>query len=278
VFRYSDTAGATDLKSALIRFVATAAKGPGAGAGTCTVSYVLAGNSLSLMDDAATGWQAGTLGAGRLWNSQCEVDLALSSATMNGSDLTLTLAMTFTEGFGGTKNIYMEAATISGASTAWQLRGSWTVIAPVGGTPVAVSMTPGNGAGSSATVVLLYQDTMGATDLDSVRVRFTRGVTGPTGFDSCTVSYNPATNSVSLMNDTGLGWLTATLGTGTLANGQCTLNLAASSASISGTYFLTLRLSISFRPFQGSYNVYMLAKTVGGISTGWQLRGSWRGN
>ena len=89
-----------------------------------------------------------------------------------------------------------------------------------GGTPYAVSMTPGDVTASKATVALLYHNTAGATNLESVRVRFSREEASgwETGVNSCTASYNPATNSVSLLNDAATAWLTGTLGIGTLTN------------------------------------------------------------
>jgi hypothetical protein len=274
--QYSDSIGVSDIKDVRIRFVPTSANGP-TGAGACTVSYKPSNGTVSLQDDLATGWFVGAFGGGTLSNSQCTINLATSSASASGNNLTLTLSVTFAPSFGGSKNVYLLAKTNGGTSTGWQLRGSWTV--PVqGGTPFAVSMTPGNGAGSQATVALQYQDTAGAADLDSVRVRFWRGEGSgwQSGVNSCTVSHNPATNSVSLLNDAATDWLTGTLGTGTLTNSQCTLNLAASSASISGTNFLTLTLRIDFKPAsRGVNSARMLAKTLGGISTGWQYRGYW---
>jgi hypothetical protein len=81
---------------------------------------------------------------------------------------------------------------------------------------------------------------------------------------------------VSLLNDAATDWLIGTLGVGTLTNSQCTVNLAASSASISGTNFFTLTLRIDFKPASRGFNgARMLAKTAGGVSTGWQFRGYW---
>jgi hypothetical protein len=170
----------------------------------------------------------------------------------------------------------MRATTDGGANSDWQLRGTWTVTAPVSGTPSAVSVTPNTGSGMSRTFVLQYSDTAGAADLATARVRFIPfNAPSSTSTNSCTARYNQSAGTVSLLNDVGSGWQTGTLGTGTLSNSQCTINLATSSVSASGNN-LTLTLPISFtQGFRGAKRVYMLGGTLGGTSTGWTLRGQW---
>src|SRR5207247_1498494 len=109
VFQYSDTAGATDLSTASVWFSPTFTSNA---ARSCLVSYDRAANALSLLSDAGNAWTRATIGSsGTLHNSQCFVTLGTSTtATMSGNILTLSLAMTFTPAFNGTKNIYMSAA------------------------------------------------------------------------------------------------------------------------------------------------------------------------
>jgi hypothetical protein len=103
-------------------------------------------------------------------------------------------------------------------------------------------------------------------------VRFGASNVGP---GTCTARYKPAGGIVELMNDAGTAWASGTIGTGTLANSQCTLKLASSSAMPNGA-ILTVVLDITFSAtFVGQKTTYMLAKNAGGVSTGWQQRGTW---
>src|SRR5439155_378052 len=66
--------------------------------------------------------------------------LALGSsttATLAGNVLTLTMALTFTPSYGGTKNIDIYAANGGTANSGWQRRGTWTI--PCGVVSVTVT-------------------------------------------------------------------------------------------------------------------------------------------
>jgi hypothetical protein len=264
VLEYSNSLDGGDLTSARVRFGAT-----NVGPGTCTAWYNAVANTISLLDDAGVTWTQGLLGAGSLSNSQCTLNLATSSRTINAGNLTLTLNITFKSAFSGLKNIYMLAANSAGASTGWVWRGSWMVPVPA---VSAVSVTPNSGTGATQSFTLEYTDTLGATDLSSARVRFGASNVGP---GTCTAWYDATNSTIRLMDDGG-GWgAPVALGAGTLANSQCTLNLGSSTATPSGNN-LTLVLNITFSPgFTGPKNIYMLAASASGSSTGWVQRGIW---
>jgi sugar lactone lactonase YvrE len=138
----------------------------------------------------------------------------------------------------------------------------------------AVSVSPSSGSGDSQTFTLVYTDTSGATDLASAQVIIdaTNSVAS-----SCYVWVTPASGAVWLANDNGTSWPAAmTLGTGgTQQNSQCTLNVAASSGTLSGNTY-TLQLAISFQAgFAGGKNVYGYASTQAGLNSGWQSLGIW---
>lgn len=278
VMLYSDTGGAADLANGKVRFVPTSVSGPGTSANNCNVSYDQSANTVSLSNDAGTSSTVGTVGSGTLSNSQCSVNLASSSASLSGNNMTVTLAMTFTASFQGAKNVYMRAQTDAGVNTDWQLRGTWTVPPPAGpGVPSVVSVTPGSGSGASGTFVLLYSDTVGASDLGNAKVRVvSTSVDGAnTSAGTCTASYDPDGNSLSLQNDAGTAWVAGTIGSGTLSNSQCTINLATSTVVASGNN-LTLTLPMTFSAnFAGAKNIFMRANTDAGTRTDWLQRGTW---
>jgi hypothetical protein len=125
-FQYGDTAGATDLASTYAWFNTT---GSATSVASCLVRYDEAANTVSLLNDAATQWTTGTLGAaGTLQNSQCSVTLGGSTTVVRaGNLLTWRLAMTFKTAFAGSKAVYMYADNGQGATSGLQLRGFWTV-------------------------------------------------------------------------------------------------------------------------------------------------------
>ena len=122
--QYAANLGATDLSHAWVWF--SAAFSPSA-SHSCLLYYDRAANQLYLLDDG-TSWMGGTLGGfGTLQNSQCSVSLQTSSATLNGSTLTLYVAMTFTSSYAGDKRIFMFARNANNVNSGWQDRGQWTV-------------------------------------------------------------------------------------------------------------------------------------------------------
>jgi hypothetical protein len=97
------------------------------GVRACYFQYQVAGNLLSLANDAATEATVGTLGApGALSNSQCQINLGASSATRTGSSLTFTVEITFKTNLFGTQNTYLMTTTTGGVASAWQQIGTWT--------------------------------------------------------------------------------------------------------------------------------------------------------
>ena len=221
-----------------------------------------------LLNDAGVAGTWTPFGTGTLANSQCTLDLATSSATPAGTNLSLALRLTFSASFVGTKSIFMRAnSNFGSATTGWFTRGTWDAGALV----QAISVTPNSSTNTIETFALAYSDGEGVTtDLASARVRF-RGATGP----QCLIDYNAMTDRGRIQSDAG-EWLPAVpFGSGTLANTYCLLDLTRSSAAPDGTH-LTLTLSLTFYPsFAGTKNIDMRATSNSGATTGWVNRGSW---
>jgi sugar lactone lactonase YvrE len=119
---YSDQNGAEDLSSARIVFNSTLN-----GANACYVIYLPATNMFNLVLDSgigSTGIVAGN--PGHISNSQCTLSGAGSSATVSGNTLTLSMALTFSSSFTGSKNVYLDAIENSNATSGWQQLGTWT--------------------------------------------------------------------------------------------------------------------------------------------------------
>ena len=120
-FQFTDSAGASDLSSASILFNFSLSA-----VGGCEVDYYRATNALSLLTDSGgQPFMSISPGSGSQQNSQCLVDGAGSSVSISGNTLTLNLSIAFFAGFGGAKNVYMEAVSPAGTAP-WQQKGVWT--------------------------------------------------------------------------------------------------------------------------------------------------------
>ena len=124
--RYSDTAGATDIATAVVLFNGTSSTSAANG---CAMYLNRPANTLSLLNDAGTAWTTAAIGsAGALQNSQCIVTLgAGTTVTTAGNVLTLNLSMAFKAAFAGPKNVFLYGASAGGMDSGLQLRGTWTV-------------------------------------------------------------------------------------------------------------------------------------------------------
>jgi hypothetical protein len=198
--------------------------------------------------------------------------MASSNVTTSGTSLVLNLVLTFKPSFAGVKTIYMDAGG-SGGSSGWPARGTWTV--PSSPVVSAVSVVPASGSGAQQTFSLQYSDSAGFADFSTTWVWFTASFGGNTA-NACLLYYNRPINTLYLITDGGYYWLPgATPGSATtLGNSQCTVDMASSSVTTSGTG-LVLNLALTFKlSFGGLKNVYMDANGSSGTS-GWLARGNW---
>jgi Zn-dependent metalloprotease len=261
---YSDSALASDLSGAFVRF-----KNVANPALACTIQHRASTGQVRLMGDDGITWGPFTAyGAGTLSNSQCVLNLTSSSATPVGTNLTLSLDITFLPAFGGPASVAMKAQSFTGANTGWLSKGTWTV----GGVAVAaVSIAPNTGTGVATTFTAQFTDALGATaDLKRAMVRF-----GASTLNACVVDYNAITATVRLFDDLGVPGAPAPFGSGTLTNSQCTLDLSQSSATPGGTD-LTLTLRLTFKaPLLGTQPIFMRAMSNFGTNTGWLSKGTW---
>ena len=157
----------------------------------------------------------------------------------------------------------------NGGSTGWVAR--LGVTAPPPQVPSTVSVTPSSGSGNKANMTVQYSDTGSAAALTTVSLLLN---TSASTTNACYVSYNSATNVISLANDLASGSTTVIPGGGSQQNSQCIVNGVGTSESISGST-LTLTVSINFQPgFAGGKTAYLYAADAG-ANTGWVSRGTW---
>jgi len=259
-FAFSDPAAWTNITSGEVLINATQVN-----SNACYIHWDAASNSLSLRDDADDAWLGPVPvgGSAELQNSQCV--LAPGSASLTGSGLSATLRVTidFTNRFAGSaKNVYMQAQSVA-TGVGWQQAGAWTVTFPF--YPTGVSPRTGSGYSQVFTFTMA-----GVYSGDQVNVSFSTSTAfGTLQFynHGCALIYGAVPSSIFLFNDLASSstGTSGTLGSGPpLQNSQCSVNLAASSAALSGST-LTLRLAITFTAaFLGRQNVYVF-----GPGTGW---------
>jgi hypothetical protein len=263
---YSDSAGvAADLNGAFVQFANVANP-----ALICRIQHrATTGQVRILGDDNLTWGPFVNYGGGTLSNSRCSLNLATSTATPSGNNLTLAYNITFAPAFAGPATIKMRAQSLSGPNTGFLSKGTWTV----GPTLQAVSINPINSSGLTQTFVLAFSDSAGVTaDLVAARVRFR----APSGVQ-CNISYNAIMDRVRIVDDLGNFGPFVPLGSGSpLTNSQCSLDLVTSSAVRSGTD-LTLTLAITFKSpaFTGVKSVDMRANSSFGTTTDWVNKGNW---
>jgi sugar lactone lactonase YvrE len=266
---YSDSVGASDLATVRMLFNTSISA-----VGACYVYYYPVSNLLYLENDAGTAVSFGITpgSSAQVSNSQCTLKGTGSSTGVSGNNLTLNVALTFSSTFLGPKNVYLYASSNSGANSYWVQKGAWGMTQ---GPPTVVSLAPASGSGTAQTFTGVYADPNGIADLTVVRMLF--NTTSNSGANACYVLYYPASNLLYLENDGGTG-LSAGFTPGSASqasNSQCTLAGNASSIAISGDS-LTLNIALTFSgTFLGQKNVYLLASSNLGPSTGWAQKGTW---
>src|SRR5208282_4663461 len=98
-------------------------------ANSCYFKYSAPTNQLFLENNAGNNWGAGgVLGsATTLSNSQCSINLANSTFTPSGDDITVGLAISFAASYVGPKKTFMQALDLKSEGSGWQQLGTWLV-------------------------------------------------------------------------------------------------------------------------------------------------------
>ncbi len=130
---------ATDLTWAYFVADANNAANPPNDVNACFVRYYQPTNSLYLQMDSGSG-VLGPLtpgSANSLTNTQCTLYGTGSSATVNGSDLTLQLSVSANAGFAGSSHeIYLLTIDSEGSNSGYSIGGGWTP------PPIATTIRP----------------------------------------------------------------------------------------------------------------------------------------
>jgi len=251
--------------------------------GSCLVEYNRIDNAMRLVNNAGTNWLPGVVGiplteGGTLTNNFCTLDITKSSAVINGTTMTVTVAMTFNSSFSGELATFMQAFDVTGAFTGMTQFGNWVVDAGARKPgPYVVSMSPTSGAGSSATLSFTTGDTKGIGDLAFVTMLIAPDIVGSL---PCQAYYFPYSDTINLVNDSSTAMVSTNgivPGTaGTLSNSRCSINARAASSSQSvDTVTVTLPITFNASTFGGPKNIYLNAFDDFGNLSHWVTSGTW---
>jgi hypothetical protein len=95
-------------------------------ASSCFLVYTKGYNLIGLPNDAATTVAYIAPGSGvMIQNSQCTLNGAMSSVSVSGTTVTITVALSFCAAFIDAINIYALAADTGGGSAGWVSLGTW---------------------------------------------------------------------------------------------------------------------------------------------------------
>jgi len=274
-FTFTDWSGWQDLKVVDV-LINTALDGRHA----CYIAFTPSGansGSLFLVDDAGDAggpYQGMQLpGSGSVSNSQCSITGAGSTVSGAGSNLTLTLSITFTPAFSGNKAIYLSEQTLSLVSSGWSALGTWGVPGATASGPsadVAATTT----SGGPQTLTVSFSDPGGYQNLSVVNILINNALDGR---HACYLAFAPSSasgGSIYLVDDAGdaggpyQGLVLPS--SGTISNSQCTISASGSSVTGDGNN-LVVSMQLNFgAAFSGPRIVYAAARDTGGASSGWQ--------
>jgi hypothetical protein len=243
------------------------------GRNSCYLAFSRPLNTLYLMNDAGTALLPGLSlgGSGTLGNAQCT---ASGTAAGSGTALALNLNTTFSNGFAGNKVVYLAQRNLTDGNSGWQVSGTWGVPRP-NTSPSPASVSPPAGEGMSQTFTFTFSDNQGWQDLGVVNILINGSLDGRQG---CYLAYSRPAGMLFLVNDSGTGLLPPMQlnGSGTLANSQCSIAGAGSSATGSDQT-LTLKLNVTFAgTFKGNHVIYAAARdATEANNSGWHSMGTW---
>ncbi len=244
---------------------------------SCLVYYTAGADVIYLLDDLGATWQGPiAFGAtGVLTNSQCSLNMGLSTRVRSGNNLTLNLYFTFNPGFTGAKSVFTEMMDNHALSPGWQTVGAYTVAAGTDSPPSLDTLTPASGSGSNAIYRFRLSDPDGGGDLDRIQVIFQNGFNAS---NSCYVYYAALSGLVYLANDNPATFLGPVLlgQSVTLQNSQCQLRVGTSSTTYTGNS-MEVDLDIAFKsPFAGAKTIYAETRDRSGVGANtWQTMGTW---
>jgi hypothetical protein len=149
------------------------------------------------------------------------------------------------------------------------------------GQPNVVSFSPLSGSGYSGTFTGTFTQSSNNHYLGFLLFLPTPNIVQYTATGSCLIEYNKYSNGVRLIDNAGTGWLGPLEGVaigpnaGTLANNQCSVNVANVVATVSGNT-MTVTAPVTFFQWLGPVlSTFLQAEDSNGVWTGMTQFGNW---
>ena len=256
---------------------------PFGGHSACYMAYLQGKNVIQLTSDTESSWPSATIGTNQtLSNSQCTVTAIDASAVESGTDLVLTLKISFTGSFNGLRKVWLHAVDDALKDTGFVEAGSFTVTTPSGlvappveSTAPTVASAPSQGSGSGETFTFRYQKLSGATDPDAAYALFN---TSATAVQGCLVGWQRGPNLFYLATDSGAGWLPAVRPNSIdyAENSQCVLSGVGTSADATSDTRIVSYTVVFKSPLTGAISQFARATYAGGYDTGYLSTGTYQ--
>jgi alpha-tubulin suppressor-like RCC1 family protein len=268
-FTVRDTDGAANVWYAQMQIA-----DPKTAFNSCLIHYDAGTNVFYLRNDDDTDWWGLYAGTNtRIGNSQCELYAAGSGAAKSGTDLVITMDISFRGAFAGDRNLYLRAGDRDSNVTDWQQVGTARVTADPSLLEL-LSVAPLTGAGREKLFTMTLRDGDGAGKVWFAQLNINATNTPA---HSCYVHHDPATNIFYLLGDDGATWFGlrgAT--TGTVQNSQCVLR-GKDSTRVNNGNDLTVTFDLQFKDaYVGQKEVFARASDLDGNLVQWKSTGAWR--
>jgi hypothetical protein len=265
-FTISDQGGASFLTGLAALFTTSS----GGTSNACYLIYDRTMNTVSLANDNAnSGATAVVPGSSTIAsNSQCTLKAVNTTVIVAITSVVVTMDLTFSPGFFGSKNVYL-AAVEPGINSGFATVGAWTV---TGGVPSANSVSPSSGTGLSKNFTFTVSDSSSASNITAVDIAFTSSA--PTSaLNSCSLVYNLKNATIGLYANDGVTLNTKAIGSSaTLQNSRCAVGSAV--ATLSGNS-LVVSINLAFSAtFNSTKTIYLAAQELN-ASSGWVVAGTW---
>jgi Putative binding domain, N-terminal len=233
-------------------------------------SFALGATSATVNSYGGLNGVSVTAGAGCAWDAVSNASWITLDSGAVGFGVN---AVNYAVALNGGSSSRMGTITIAGQT--YTVTQTGAPIAP----PAPASVSPGDGAGSTETFTLTFEDSNGYQDLAVVNVLINNFLNG---VDACYVAFVPTgatSGELFLVDDAGDGGYASGSpislpSSNTLQNSQCNVSATGSSVSASGNT-LTLILAVTFtQGFSGNKILYTAARS-NSQSSGWQALGTW---
>ncbi len=239
------------------------------GVNACYLSVDMIGRTVSLGSDSTASWTTVPLGSSAAAsNSTCSITGSDFITSGSGTTLTLQLKITLQPAANGFRYIWALAFDQAKTNSGFIYLG--TMSKSANQPPTLTSFTPNAGSGSSATFNFNVADPNGFGDLGTSQALINSALDGN---GACFLLMDRP-NRVIYLNQASGSFSSAAIGSGTISNNQCTINLAGVTITGAGNN-LTWSVPISFSAsFRGTKIVFLATNDQAGASVGLTNMGS----